>query len=115
MILALARLSSELDSTWNQILSGSSVPNYEADIEQVLHLATPQDIGPISTPSPTKSSSLASQYHGRSGRTGGRVEQRHGIHCNYCIVTATLKLIVVQSKRITTKTTSRCHCSTAYH
>ncbi|CAJ2658363.1 unnamed protein product [Trifolium pratense] len=83
MVMALAGLPSELDSVRNQILSGTNVPNYEAVSEQLLRLATPHVFGPVPTSSPTESSALASHYHGRGGRTGGR-GGRQSIRCNYC-------------------------------
>jgi hypothetical protein len=81
MIMALAGLPPELDSVRNQILSGSTVPDYETVSEQLLRLATPHAFGPVSTPSSTDSSALASHYHGRGGRNGGRGGQRR---CHYC-------------------------------
>lgn len=35
-------------------------------------------------PCPTKSSALASHYHGRGERTGGLCGHHHGIHYNHC-------------------------------
>jgi predicted GNAT family acetyltransferase len=84
MIMALVGLPPELDSVRNQILSGSTVPDYDSVSEQLLRLATPHAFGPASTPSPTESSALASHYRGRGGRNGGRGGQRHSIRCNYC-------------------------------
>lgn len=84
MIVELVRLSLELDSVRNQILSESNVPNYDAVSEKLLRLTTPHAFGPVSTPSPTESSSLTSHNHGRGGRARGRNGHCHGIRCNYC-------------------------------
>lgn len=82
--MALIRLPLELHSVHNHILSGSIIPNYEAASEQLLCLATPHVFGLISTPSPTKSSTLASHYYGHCGRNKGHGVQRHSICGNHC-------------------------------
>lgn len=86
MVMVLVGLPPELDSVRNQILSGSTVPDYETVSEQLLRLATPHAFGHVSTPSPNDSSAFASHYNGHGGRNAGRSGHgsRRSVRCNYC-------------------------------
>lgn len=67
MIMALVRLPPEVNSVHNQVLAGSTVPNYEVVSEQRLRLVTSHAFIPGLTSCSTESSTVASHYHGRGG------------------------------------------------
>lgn len=74
MVLALAGLTSDLDSVRNQILSSAIVPSYDMVSEQLLRLSAPSASTqvPASPNLPVDSIALVSNSNQRGGKRGGR-------------------------------------------
>lgn len=85
-VLALAGLTSYLDSIRNQILSSANVPSYDMVSEQLLRLSAPSASIPVPTSPnlPVDFIALVSNSNQRGGRGGGRGNNRTRPRCNYC-------------------------------
>ncbi|CAI8602358.1 unnamed protein product [Vicia faba] len=89
MVMALEGLPLELESVRNQILSGTTVPNYDAVSEQLLRLATPHAFGPVSPPfiaipTPGDTTALASLGNNQNRLRGGLSNSKPRPKCDHC-------------------------------
>jgi hypothetical protein len=89
MVMALKELPSKLESVCNQILSGTTVPNYDTVSEQLLRLATPHAFGQVTPPSiaiPTQGdiAALASLGNNQIRLRGGPSNSKPRPKCDHC-------------------------------
>ncbi|CAI8610082.1 unnamed protein product [Vicia faba] len=85
MVLALASLTSDLDSIPNQILSSANVLSYDTVCEQLLRLpASSTTPTPVSLTEKSDSTTLISNSYQQCGRGGGRGNNRTRPRCSYC-------------------------------
>ena len=87
--MALKGLPSELEFVRNQILSGTTVPNYDTFSEQLLRLVTPHEFGPISPPfisipTPGDTATLASLGNNQNRLRGGSSNSKPRPKCDHC-------------------------------
>ncbi|XP_050906361.1 uncharacterized protein LOC127120020 [Lathyrus oleraceus] len=89
MVMALKGLPPELKSVCNQILLGTTVPNYDAVSEQPLRLATPHAFGLVSPASIVASNlgdaaALASLGNNQNRLRGGSSNSKPRLKCDHC-------------------------------
>ncbi|CAI8592604.1 unnamed protein product [Vicia faba] len=89
MVMALKGLPSELESVRNQILSGTTIPNYDTVSEQLLRLATPHAFGPVFPPSivastPSDTAALVSLDNNQNRLRGGTFNSKPRLKCDHC-------------------------------
>ncbi|CAI8592603.1 unnamed protein product [Vicia faba] len=92
MVMALKGLPSELESVRNQILSGTTIPNYDTVSEQLLRLATPHAFGPVFPPSivastPSDTAALVSLDNNQNRLRGGTFNSKPRLKCDHSVRT----------------------------
>lgn len=89
MIMELIRLPSKIESVCNQILSGTTVPNYDTVSEQLLRLDTPHAFGLVSppyivAPTPGVVAALAFLGNNQNHIRGGSIFSKLRPKCDHC-------------------------------